>query len=107
MPAAVLAETEQVDAADAVEARQRRGLDERVVPDVELVVALRRREQCTTIKRSGEFDGGDLTRRTSSEGAAGDGDAVLDQHLRLVEVGAEAERDGEHHLAVGRALRRM
>ena len=36
----------------------------------------------------------------------GDRDAVLHQHLRLVEVGAELERDGERHLPVGRALRR-
>jgi hypothetical protein len=35
----------------------------------------------------------------------GDGDAVLHQHLRLVEIGAELERDGQHHLAVGGGLR--
>ena len=35
----------------------------------------------------------------------GDGDAVLHQHLRVIEIGAELERDGERHVAVARALR--
>src|SRR5581483_2013203 len=34
-----------------------------------------------------------------------DRDPVLDQHLRLVEIGAELERDRQLHLTVGRALR--
>ena len=47
------------------------------------------------------------SRRTSS-GSRGSaiGDAVLHQHLRLVEIGAEPERDRQRHRAVGRALRR-
>jgi hypothetical protein len=36
----------------------------------------------------------------------GDGHAVLHQHLRGVEVGAELEGDRQHHLAVVGALRR-
>src|SRR5437868_810492 len=35
-----------------------------------------------------------------------DGDAVLDQHLRGIEIGAELKGDAERHVAVARALRR-
>jgi len=83
--------------------------DEREVADVELVVALGGREGCTTIKRSGD----DLsvvtpTRRTvlRQGGARRIATVVLDQDLRLIEVGAEPERDRERHIAVGGALRR-
>ena len=36
----------------------------------------------------------------------GDGDAVLDEHLRLVEIGAELEGDRERHRAIACALAR-
>src|SRR5438046_5992755 len=35
-----------------------------------------------------------------------DGDAILNQHLRCIEIGAELERDAQRHVAVARALRR-
>ena len=106
---AVLAEPEEVDVADALEAPERVAHpDEREVADVELVVALGGREE---VHHHQEV-GGRLERRHADppdvlrQAGLGDRDAVLDQHLRLVEVGAEPERDGERHLAVGRALRR-
>src|SRR5205807_5843660 len=35
-----------------------------------------------------------------------DGDAILDQHLGGIEIGAELKGDAERHIAVARALRR-
>src|SRR4029077_1882000 len=35
-----------------------------------------------------------------------DGDAILDQHLRGIEIGAKLKGDAERHVAVARALRR-
>src|SRR2546430_12008003 len=35
-----------------------------------------------------------------------DGDAILDQHLRGIEIGAELKGDAQRHVAVARALRR-
>ena len=106
---AVLAQAEEVDVADAVDARERvADLDERVVADVELVVALVGREQVHDHQEVGRR----LDRRDADaphvlgQARLGDRDAVLHQHLRLVEVGAELEGDGQRHLAVGRALRR-
>src|SRR5207249_11895767 len=40
------------------------------------------------------------------EDGNGDGDTVLYQHLRGIEVGAEFESDTQRHVAVARALRR-
>ena len=36
----------------------------------------------------------------------GDGDAVLDQHLRRIEICSKLERNAQRHVAVTRALRR-
>ncbi len=46
--------------------------------------------------------------RCTSAGSVGigDGHAILHQHLRGIEIGAELERDAERHVAVARALRR-
>ena len=35
-----------------------------------------------------------------------DGDAILHEHLRRIEIGAELEGDAQRHVAVARALRR-
>ena len=105
---AVLAQAEEGDVADAVDARQRVAhLDERVVADVELVVAPVGREQVHDHQQVGRrLERGDAEpAHVLGQPRLGDGDAVLHQHLRLVEVGAEPEGDGQRHLAVGRALR--
>ena len=95
-PHAVLAEPEEVDVADAVDAPEHVAhLDERVVADVELVVALVRREQVHDHQEVGRrLERGDADAPdVLGEARLGDRHAVLHQHLRLVEVGAEPERD--------------
>src|SRR5437588_8101375 len=36
-----------------------------------------------------------------------DGDAILNQHLRCIEIGAELERDAQRHVAVDRKSTRL
>ena len=61
-----------------------------------------------TISMSGEFLRTVTPSRRTSSGRRGsaDRDAVLHQHLRRIEVGAELEGDGERELAVAGRLRR-
>ena len=106
---AVLAQSERRDVADAVDAGQRVAhLNQRVVADVELIEALVRRDQVDDHQQVGRR----LERRHAQpadvlrQPRLGDRDAVLHEHLGLVEIGAEPERDRQRHRAVGRALRR-
>ena len=106
---AVLAQAEEVDVADAFDAPQRIAhLDEREVADVELVVAVVRREQMHDHQQvgrrleSGDAEAPDIL----GEARHGDRHAVLHEDLCRVEVGAEPEGDRQRHLAVGRGLRR-
>ena len=57
--------------------------------------------------RSGEALLVTTPRRCTTSGSFGSAcdDAVLHLHLRLVDVGAQGERDGERHDAVGGRLR--
>ena len=105
----VVARAEDGDVADAVDAREhvlhvQRG----VVGDVEQVARavgraqMDHHHQVGRLLGDGDADGAHLLGQTRQ----GDGDAVLHQHLRRIEVGAELEGDGQRHAAVAGRLRR-
>ena len=83
-------------------------IENRVVADVELIVGIVRRNH---------VDDHEQIRRALQRGDAGaphdvgklrlgNGNPVLDEHLRLVEVGAGLKGDRERHRAIARALAR-
>ena len=105
----VVARTEDGDVADAVDARQHvLHVQGGVVGDVELVarvvgrIEMDHQHQVRRLLGHRDADGAHLFRETR----LGDGHAVLHQHLRGIEVGAELEGDGERHVAVAGRLRR-
>ena len=96
-----LAEDDEV--ADAVEAQQhvahpRAG----IVRDIELVVGVVRRQHVHDHHQVGRaLGGGDAeAAHLFRQPRLGDRHAVLHQHLRLIEIGAELEGDGQRHRAV-------
>ncbi len=105
----VVTGTKKLDLADAGQAGDRvLHLDRRVVADVDLVVAVVRREQVHDHREVGRaLDRGD-TEAADFLGQLGLrlGNAVLHLHLGVVQIGADLERDGERHHAVARRLRR-
>ena len=105
----VVARAEDGDVADAVDARQHvLHVQRRVVRDVELVarvvgrIEMDHQHQVRRLLGHRDADGAHLFGQTR----LGDGDAVLHQHLRGIEIGAELEGDGERHAAVAGRLRR-
>ena len=105
----VVAGAEHARVADAVDSRELvADVQRRVVGEVEHVVTL--------VRRGEVHDQREIRRRLVGRDAEPLGDlgqlrqrlrdAVLHLHLRLVEVGAQRESDGERHDAVGRRLRR-
>ncbi len=109
-PHRVVTASKEGDVADAVEPRQRvLHLEQRVVGEVELVVAAIGRDEI----HAEQDAGGLLLRRHPLPlhlfGELGQchRDPVLREHLRLIDVGAERERDIDHALAVVGALRRQ
>ena len=100
-----LAEDDQIS--DAVEAQQDVAhARARVVGDIELVVCVVRRQHMNDHHQVGRtLVGGDaLPAHLLGQPRLGDRNPVLHQHLRLVEVGAELEGDGELHRAVARRI---
>ncbi|MEY9717746.1 hypothetical protein ABIA22_000236 [Sinorhizobium fredii] len=104
----ILALAEQDDVADAVETdEQVANAGARVIGDIELVVAVVRRQQVNDhhqVGRAlgrGDPDAPDILRQAR----LGNRDAVLHEHLRLVEVRAELEGDRQRHRTVGGRVR--
>ena len=102
-PHRVVARAEHLDVADAVEPQKLiADLQRRVVGDVELIERV--------VGRQHEHDHQDVGRVLAGDDAVAlhllgqprlrDRDAILHQHLGLVEVGAELEGDGDGELAV-------
>ncbi|RMS61735.1 hypothetical protein ALP65_04617 [Pseudomonas aeruginosa] len=103
----IVAEAEQLDVADAVEAGQFvLHVEHRVVRQVEHVVAVIRRGQVHDHGQVGRglVDGDAEPGHFFRELRLGPGDAVLHLHLGVVQVGAEGEGDGQGQLAVGGRL---
>ncbi len=103
----VVARAEHLDVADAVQAGQHvLDLQRGVVGDVELVerpvrrVEMDHHHQVGRVLLGRDAAPAHLVRQLR----LGDRHAVLDQHLRLVEVGAEREGDGDLDVAVSRRL---
>ena len=102
-PHRIVAGAEHLDVADAVEAQQLVAhLQQRIVGDIELVKAV--------VRRQHEYDHQDVGAVLAGDDAVAlhlfrqprlrDRDAVLHQHLRLVQVSAELEGDGDGEIAV-------
>ena len=102
-PHRVIARAENLDVADAVQPEQLVAhLQQRVVADVELV-------ECV-VRRQHEHDHQDVRAVLAGDDAVAlhllrqlrlrDRDPVLNQHLGLVEIGAELEGDGDRQLPV-------
>lgn len=103
----IVAEAEQLDVADAVEAGQFvLHVEHRVVRQVEHVVAVIRRGQVHDHGQVGRglVDGDAEPGHFFRELRLGPGDAILHLHLGVVQVGAEGEGDGQGQLAVGGRL---
>ena len=105
----IFARAEDIDVADAIETRELvANLEQRVIAGEKLIER--------PVRRNEMHDHGDVGRllfrcdadalHFGRQDGNGDGDAVLHQHLRGIEIGAELEGDGERHVAVARALRR-
>ena len=105
----VVAHTEQLYVADAVQARQLvLDVERGVVGQVEHVVALIRRGQ---VHHHGQVRGGLVhghaeTLHFGRQGRHGAGDAVLHLHLGVVQVGTEGEGHGQRQAAINGRLRR-
>ena len=105
----IFALAEDDDVADAVEPQQHVA-DARagIVRDIELVVGVVGRQHVHDHHQVGRALGrGDAEpAHFFRQARLGDRHAVLDQHLRRVEVGAEPEGDGQRHRAVARRIGR-
>ena len=102
-PHRIIARAENLDVANAVQSQQLvADLQQRIVADVELVerVVRRQHEHDHQQIRTVLFRDDALPLHLHRQLRQRDGDAVLDQHLGLVEIGAELERDGDVELAV-------
>ena len=108
-PHRIFARAEDIDVADAIEARE-------FVANLEQRVIAGEKRVERPVRRNEMHDHGDVGRllfrrhadalHVRREHGDGDGDAILHQHLRRIEIGAELESDAERHVAVARALRR-
>ena len=104
----VVARAEDGDVAHAVDAGEHvLHVQRRVVGDVEQIARIVRRVEMDHHHQVGRL----LHHRDADiahllgEARQGDGDPVLHQHLRGIEIGAELEGDGERHGAVAGRLR--
>ena len=107
-PHRVVARAEHAHVAHARQPREHvADLDHRVVAQVQRVVAASGERRNTTIVRSGErfCVTRPIWRTTSGRRGSRLAHAVLGLHLRVVEIGAEAERHRDREAAVGRRPR--
>ena len=107
-PHRIFARAEDIDVADAVESREFvANLEQSVIAGKKLIERSVRRNEVHDHRDVGRL----LFRRHADplhigrEHGNRDGDAILHQHLRRIEIGAELERDAQRHVAVARALR--
>ena len=77
-------------------------VEQRVIGDVDLVVGLVGRDEVHDEQQVGRalVDGDAVAAHLLGQPRLGDGDAVLHEHLRLVDVGADVEGDAERHVPV-------
>ncbi len=104
----VVARALHVDVADAVDPQQLvPHLAQRVIGDVELVVAaIRRADEDDHQPVGRQLAGGDAPApHLLRQARQGGGDGALHQDLRPVRIRAEAEGDGQHHPPIGGGLR--
>ena len=106
----IVARSEQPDVADPVDpAEAVAHLGESVIGDVAPVERVVRRDEVHHHQEVGRSLAGDDPEPLDVGGEAGhgDGDPVLDEDLRRVEVGPLPEGDGDRHRAVARRLGRQ
>ncbi len=104
----ILAHAEQPHVAHPVEPHQLVAhVEQAVVGDVDRIVGLVGRDQMDREQQVGRAlaHGQPVAPHLVGQAALGGADPVLHQHLRLVDVGADVEGDGQREVAVGGRLR--
>ena len=104
----ILAHAEQEHVGDTVKPHQLvADVEQAVVGDVDLVVGLVGRDQMDRQQQVGRAlaHGQAIAAHLVRQAALGGTDPVLHEHLGLVDVGADIERDGERNVAVAGRLR--